>query len=158
MVVGDDAHKLRSICAWVNQQGLVECVLDPGSSVVSVSKDTAHRLGISYDPTEGHAMVAANGGSYRTLGVARDVPVELAGNIMIFLQMHVVDVAPYDVLLGRPFDVLMACTVKNERSGRQEIEVICPNTGQTRTIPTYPRGENPLATDERPKGFQTSRN
>ena len=73
------------------------------------------------------------------------------------LQMHVVKRASYDVLLGRPFDVLMSCTVRNDRSGRQEIEVTCPNSGKRLTIPTYARGDAPASLREPTKGFQSSR-
>ncbi|RPD64525.1 hypothetical protein L227DRAFT_495712 [Lentinus tigrinus ALCF2SS1-6] len=103
-------------------------------------------------------MQSANGAVHETKGLARDVPVELRGGIVIYLQMHVVDRAPYDVLLGRPFDVLVSCVSRCDSSGRQEIVVTCPNTKKSLTIPTYVRGEATTAPREAPSGFQASRN
>ena len=157
LVVAADNHKLRAIWGWVNDAGPVECILDPGSQVVAISASKCYDLGIQYDPSTTMPMQSANGETDQTLGLARDVPVELKGGIIVYLQMHVVKRASYDVLLGRPFDVLMSCTVRNDRSGRQEIEVTCPNSGKRLTIPTYARGDAPASLREPTKGFQSSR-
>ena len=45
-------------------------------------------------------MVSANGTTEETLGLARDVPVELDGGITIYLQMYVVRNTNYNLLLG----------------------------------------------------------
>jgi hypothetical protein len=46
----------------------------------------------------------------------------------------------YDVLLGRPFDVLTESIVKNFANEDQTITIRDPNTGCRITIPTVPRG------------------
>ena len=43
--------------------------------------------------------------------------------INAYLQLHVVPKTAYKVLLGRPFDVLMATTIHNKRNGEQLITV-----------------------------------
>ncbi len=67
--------------------------------------------------------------------------------------MHVVRHAAYDILLGRPFDVLMSCTVVNCPDGRQTITVCCPNSKRALTILTYTRGESPSLSRSYPQGF-----
>ena len=90
-------------------------------------------------------------------GIAENVPVELRGGIVIYLQMHVVENAAYDVLLGRPFDVLTSCKVENGADGSHEITITCPNTAKQLVIPTYARGKVPTFAAEPQTGFQTSR-
>ncbi len=72
------------------------------------------------------------------------------------MQMHVVRHTAYDVLLGRPFDVLMACPVVNIPNGRQTITVHCPNSKRALTIPTYARSESPSLSRSYPQGFVSS--
>ena len=157
VIVGETTQKLRSVAAWVNDSGLVECILDPGSQIVAINASKCFELGIPYDHNSRIPMQSANGTVTETKGLARDVPVELRGGIVLYLQMHVVESAAYDILLGRPFDVLTACVAKNDSAGRQEIVVTCPNTKRSLTIPTYARGEAPSVKPEAPAGFQASR-
>ena len=101
-------------------------------------------------------MVSANGTVDPTLGLARNVAVELGPGVVVYLQMHVVRNASYDVLLGRPFDVLVSGTVVNKPDGRQTITVRCPNSRRELTLPTYARGEGPKQSQTSRAGFRTS--
>ncbi|RPD53227.1 hypothetical protein L227DRAFT_513577 [Lentinus tigrinus ALCF2SS1-6] len=101
-------------------------------------------------------MTAANGTENRTKGLTENVPLLFAGGITVWLQMHVVENVAYDILLGRPFDILTSCVVRNIGGGRQEVVLTCPNTHKTLTLPTYARGESPRA-NQPPLGFRTSR-
>ncbi len=69
------------------------------------------------------------------------------------MQMHVVQHVAYDVLLGRPFDKLMSCTVVNSPNGRQTITMRCPNSKHVLTIPTYACSESPSLLRSYPQGF-----
>ncbi len=153
IVVGAVTHKLRAIAAWVNNTALVECVLDGGSQIVAISAEKAYELGISYDPTAKVPMQSANGAVNETKGLARNVSLQLKGGIVVYLQMHVVENASYDILLGRPFEVLVGSRANSENDSRQEIVVTCPNTGETLTIPMYARGEAPSTQVDRSAGF-----
>ena len=55
---------------------------------------------------------------------------------MLFLQMHVIQEVAYDVLLGRPFDVLTESMVRNYEDKNQTITIQDPNSGKIVTIPT----------------------
>ncbi|RPD58699.1 hypothetical protein L227DRAFT_504864, partial [Lentinus tigrinus ALCF2SS1-6] len=156
VVVGAAVQKLRALPAWVNDSGLVECILDPGSQIVAINADMCYRLSIAYDERNTIPMTAANGTENRTKGLAENVPLLFAGGITVWLQMHVVENAAYDILLGRLFDVLTSCVVRNIGGGRQEVVLTCPNTHKTLTLPTYARGESPRV-NQPPPGFWTSR-
>ena len=47
-------------------------------------------------------MVSANNTANETAGLAQDVPLEIAPGIVVYLQLHVIGQASYDVLLGKP--------------------------------------------------------
>jgi len=53
------------------------------------------------------------------------------------------DVAPYTVLLGRPFDTITESRIVNDKKGNQTVYITCPNTRAKVAIPTYKRGELP---------------
>lgn len=157
VIVASNSFKLRSIATWVNDVDIVECILDSGSQIVSCSVDKAHELGLSWDPTARITMMSANGEEQSTLGLARDVPVAISGGITVYLQMHIVQNTSYDVLLGRPFEVLLSAEIRNEADGRQTLEVTCPNTGKRIAMPTYAKGTAPAGMREIPMGFRRSR-
>jgi hypothetical protein len=56
------------------------------------------------------------------------------------MQVHVIRKPTYDILLGRPFDVLTESVVRNFRNEDQTITVHDPNTRRVATIPTICRG------------------
>ena len=110
----------------------------PSSWLVQVPAITT-ALALSYDPTIRLHMVSANGGVDQSLGLARNVPF-LVGTITLYLQVHVLRAPAYDILLGRPFDVLTQLVVRNFSDENQTITILDPNTGRKATVPTIPRG------------------
>ena len=148
---------MRSLFVWINNNRLVEGTLDGGSQIVAINKRVAFEKKISYDPTKRLPMVSANGTTEETLGLARDVPIELDSGITIYLQMYVVRNANYDLLLGRPFEALLSSAIQNSTNGRQTIQVMCPNTGRQQVLPTYTRGERPGSNRSDHQVFQRSR-
>jgi hypothetical protein len=66
---------------------------------------------------------------------------------MLYLQAHIIRDPAYNVLLGRPFDVLMESVVKNFSDENQTITIRDPNTGQIVTIPTITRKPKNLMND-----------
>lgn len=95
-------------------------------------------LGFAYDPTIVLNMESANGEIDPTLGLARNVPFRF-GDITVYCQVHVVRHAAFDMLMGRPFDVLTSSIVRNYNNESQTITIHCPNSGLVSTIPTLPR-------------------
>ncbi|CDO68128.1 hypothetical protein BN946_scf184995.g5 [Trametes cinnabarina] len=122
LVVAKESHALRSIVGLMANKEYVEGVVDPGCMVIAMSEEACHALGLWYDPSVTLRMVSANGEVDSSLGL-----------------VHVIRNAAYDLLLGRPFDVLTKSVVKNFNNEDQTITISCPNTGQVATIPTIKR-------------------
>ena len=87
-------------------------------------------------------MQSANGSLSRTCGLAKNIPFTLGG-VTVLLQVHVMDAAPYTVLLGQPFDTITESRIVNNKEGNQTVCITCLNTGTKIAIPTYKRGELP---------------
>ena len=137
-LVASESHALRTVPMKIDRTEEVDCILDPGSQVICMSGALCHRLNLMYDPKVTLTMQSANGGYDRSLGLVRNVPCTI-GPITLYLQIHVIERASYDVLLGRPFDVLTESVVQNYSDERQTITIVCPNTGQHISIPTKAR-------------------
>src|SRR5262245_8745219 len=136
-IVAKESFALRSIHMRVNFRDNIEAVVDPGSSIVSMSEAVAIHLRLSYDPTFFISMESANGTMDRTLGLARNVHCKIGG-INLYLQVHIVRNPAYDILLGRPFDVLTCSAVQNFTDGNQTITIHDPNSSYVATVPTFP--------------------
>nr|GAT45998.1 predicted protein [Mycena chlorophos] len=152
LVVALESSAIRSILPIIDNQQQVECIIDGGSQIIAMSDTVCHDLGLPYDPRIVLQMQSANGSVNASLGLARNVPFRI-GDITLYLQVHVVHNPPYDVLLGRPFDVLTESVVRNYSDEKQTITICDPNTGQVATVPTVPRG----TPRSRSQGFPTSR-
>jgi hypothetical protein len=137
-VVAKESHSIRSVYMNVNDHSNIESVVDPGSSIVAMSENVCHELGLAYDPQIRLPMQSANGGIDETLGLARNVPCDL-GSIILYMQFHIVRDPAYDILLGRPFDVLTESVVRNYRNEAQTITIRDPNSTRTATIPSIAR-------------------
>ena len=84
-------------------------------------------------------MQSANKSINQSLSLSHNVPCRI-GNITLYLQMHVIRDPSYNILLGRPFDVLTESTIKNFANEDQTITITDPNSGRCATIPTMLRG------------------
>jgi hypothetical protein len=100
-----ESNALRAILLVVDGQDQVEAILDPGCQVVAMLEEVCNTLAITYDPNVRLSMVSANGGVNQSLGLVCNVSF-LVGNITLYLQVHILRLPAYDILLGRPFDIL----------------------------------------------------
>ncbi|KXN92376.1 hypothetical protein AN958_08095 [Leucoagaricus sp. SymC.cos] len=107
-----------------------------------MSREVAMSAHISWDPDAAVLMQSASGHTEKTCGLAKDVLFYLGG-IVVYLQVHILPNPPYQVLLGRPFDVLMQSQVQNTTDGSQTLILTDPNTGKRAVVPTYPKGQAP---------------
>jgi len=83
-------------------------------------------------------MLSANGSVDGSLGLARNVPFTLDG-LTFYMQVHIIRSPTYEILFGRPFDVLTQSIVRNFANADQTITIHNPNSGRTITIPTSAR-------------------
>src|SRR5208282_5685898 len=77
LIVSSDSCAVRSVHSLVDNSHRVECILDPGCSIIAMSKDICHELGLAYDPSIILQMESANGTLDRSLGLARNVPFQI---------------------------------------------------------------------------------
>ena len=139
LIVADENAAVRSVLALVDNNRTKECILDSGCQVITISKAISHELAISYDPTFRISMQSANGALDMSLGLARNVPFKI-GPVTFYMQAHVIDSTAYDVLLGRPFDVLTESVIRNFKNEDQTITIHDPNSGKHITVLTLARG------------------
>ncbi|KNZ81435.1 hypothetical protein J132_00542 [Termitomyces sp. J132] len=141
LTVTKDSQSLRSVMMLINNKEEVECIHNSGSQIISMSAEIASNLGLSYDPNIILNMQSANGTMDKLLGLAQNVPCTI-GDIMVYLQIHVLRSPTYNILLECPFDVLTQSTVNMLSNVKTTITITDPNTGQQHTIPTFPHGKS----------------
>jgi len=90
---------LRVVPAVINGVEEEEVLLDSGSQIVSMTKKVATANKVSWNPSLSIQMQSVNRSLSRTCGLARNVPFTLGG-VTVLLQVHVMNAAPYTVLLG----------------------------------------------------------
>ena len=139
LIIAKDSSAVRSIFAIIDSTKKKECILDSGCQIVAMAEDVCHDLSLVYDPTIKLNMQSANGTTDWSLGLARNVPFTI-GTITLYLQVHIIKSPAYDILLGRPFEILTESITRNFANEDQTITITDPNSGQRHTIPTFPRG------------------
>lgn len=92
-----------------------------------MSEEIFHNLSLAYDPSTHLNMKSANSTTDLSLGLVHNVPCHLT-KITLFLQIHVIKNLAYNILLGRPFDVLMKSVIKNYHNKDQTITICNPNS------------------------------
>ena len=96
-----------------------------------MSDSICNELALIYDPEVVLNMQSTNGEIDKSLGLACNVPF-LIGDITLYLQVHIIRNPAYDVLLGRPFDILTESIVKNCANEDQTIQSAIPTPGGRR--------------------------
>ena len=153
LIVAKSTEPLRAIYAVINRIAQEECLLDGGSQIVSMSKEVAVGLGLTWDPSIRVNMESSTSHVEKTLGLARNVCFR-TGGLDLYLQVHILENPPYKVLLGRPFETFTKCVATNKEDGSSELELTDPNTMKVASIPTYARGVGPREMQEqRYQGF-----
>ena len=142
VVVAAESLALRTVYPLINGVGEVESLLDAGSQIVSMSREVATALQVTWDPDIVVHMESANKSLEKTLGLAKNVPF-VFGPITVYLQVHVIEKAAYKVLLGRPFDTITESEVKNSKDGSQSLTLTDLNTGERCVMHTHERGRPP---------------
>jgi hypothetical protein len=139
LIVAKESSALRSIHPLVDHQQHIEAILDPGSQIIAMAEEVCFDLGLAYDPAIILNMQSANGEVDQSLGLARNVPIVI-GDITLYIQIHIIRSPAYDILLGRPFDILTESVVRNFSNEEQTVTIFDPNSGRRATVPTSPRG------------------
>ncbi|KAJ6553761.1 hypothetical protein DFH09DRAFT_1318784 [Mycena vulgaris] len=133
---------LRVLDILVNNSHTIACTLDQGSEIIAMNRTIWQELGVSLSPDKVLTMESAGSNQSQTAGVVENLKFSI-GDIDIQLQVHVVDGAPFDILMGRPFFRFTECLTKDRADGTQELTLTCPNTGRIISIPTRRKPPRP---------------
>lgn len=137
--IAGDSAALRVLFPLVNGAQEIESIIDGGSQIVSMSKATAIGLGVTWDPDINIYMQSANAQVEKSVGLAKNIPFRF-GDLTLYLQVHVIQSPAYQVLLGRPFEVLAGTMVQNGTDGSQLITLTDPGTQRRCVVPTFEKG------------------
>ncbi len=140
IVVARESYLLKALYPLVNGMSEVESIIDGGSQIVSMSHEVAVKVGAQWDPDITINMQSANAQLETTQGLVKNMPFRFGNEITVYFQVHVIKHAAYDVLLGRPFEVLTASVFENALDGSQMVTLTEPNSGKRCKMPTYDRG------------------
>lgn len=135
LLTASPIDSLRVIDMLVNDTHKITCTLDQGSEIVAMNRNVWQSLGVSLSPEKTLTMESADSNQSVTAGVVENLKFSLGG-IDLHLQVHVVDGAPFDILVGRPFFRFTECHTKDYTDGSQELTLTCPNTGNVQTVAT----------------------
>ena len=129
---------LRVIEATFAGNVKAECILDSGSQFIAMRRDIWEKTGLSLNPDTASTVEAANSSKSSTLGAIPNVTMTI-GELELSVYVHIVEEAPFEVLLGRPFFVLTTCETKDTEDGGQMLRITDPWEGTTALIPTRDR-------------------
>ncbi|KAJ7732732.1 hypothetical protein DFH07DRAFT_755187 [Mycena maculata] len=154
-LTSSEIDALRIIDPIINDSFQVEAILDQGSEIMAMNRDLWLKLGVGLDPQKTLNMQSANSQSNSTVGVIEDLKFTIQG-VDLLMQVHVVQGAPFDLLIGRPFFRFTSCQTTDNLDGTQEITITCPNTKKRVTVPMrrkVNKGKNPFRQELGKVGF-----
>lgn len=153
VVVAAESESLRTITPRVNGDHPVQSILDPGCQIVAMSKAVWNALKMSLNPNYRISVQSANGTKDPSLGLVENLPFTFGG-ITVLFQVHVLENPAYDILLGRPFDVVCQTMIKNFANGDTHITITdLNNPRNSATFPTEVRGPIAFRSEEVRQGF-----
>ncbi|KAH8823658.1 hypothetical protein DL96DRAFT_1741650 [Flagelloscypha sp. PMI_526] len=146
------SEPVRAIQTTIATRQNVEALIDPGCSIIAMSDRLCRELTLLYYPEITLPLHLADGKIAQTIGLAPNVPFTF-GDITVYLQVHIVENAPFEVLLGRPFDRLTRIVARTYADGTQRLTVTDPNSGMKVTVPSY-NPNNPIQPREPAQGSE----
>lgn len=138
LIVAGGLESLRVVNGTIADKHEVECVLDSGSQIVVMRRDVWIKTGLPIRADRALMMESADKGKSLTLGQIENVKVTI-GSVEAYLQIQVVEDAPFKVLIGRPFFSFTSCITYDYNDGSQEILLHDPNRNISSRLPTRPR-------------------
>jgi hypothetical protein len=140
LLVAKESHSLHAVTPKIEGLHNVECILDSGSQIVSISEAVWRTLNRELNPCWKITMQSTNGSCDESLGLVENLELEISG-MKLHVQAHVIRNPAYDILLSRPFDILTASHIKNYQDESQTITITNPNSSKMVSIPTVLHGQ-----------------
>ncbi|KAH7092697.1 hypothetical protein BKA62DRAFT_776104 [Auriculariales sp. MPI-PUGE-AT-0066] len=141
----DTKMNLRYVDATIGV-AVAEGLLDSGSQVCVMSERLWAALGSPAVLTHQLTLVSANGSRAQTIGLCEHLEM-VVGGVPLYMQFHIVQEAPFDLLLGRPFFSLTRAVEENKMDGASYLTLHDPNSPTKICMATkerVPEGELPL--------------
>jgi hypothetical protein len=114
-------------------------ILNPGSQIVVIRRDLAKEVGAHINTWHHIKMEAANGGTNWTVGCAKYLTMQVGG-VPFKIHAHVVEDAPFKLLLRRPFGRAVSSIIEDLPNGEVEVSVRDPTNPTHRVyVPAQPR-------------------
>ncbi len=95
----DYSLPLWEVDILVGSHSMEAGVIDPGSQIIAIRKDLADEVGAHINPDIRLEMQGANSATDWTLGCAENLSMQI-GNVPFKLHAHVLENAPFQLLLG----------------------------------------------------------
>ncbi|EIN06903.1 hypothetical protein PUNSTDRAFT_72286 [Punctularia strigosozonata HHB-11173 SS5] len=131
-------QRLRILRPLIANAVIAECVIDSGSEAVLMRRDVWLATGLPLYEDDAISLTAANSTTTRTIGGLRNVPFNIGG-MEVFLQVQVIEHAPWEVLLGRSFLAHTSCITSDKTDGSSTLTLTNPETGERIRVPTLER-------------------
>jgi len=113
-------------------------LLDPGSQIVVIHKDLTQELNAHINPGLQIEMEGANSATNWTLGCAENIPMRIRG-VSFKLHAHIVECTPFRLLLGRPFQHQVLCSLNPLPDRLLEVFICDPSDiSQCILVPSRP--------------------
>lgn len=138
---------LRCVQLKINDGIDIDGILDSGCQVVLMRKELWQHLRVPLKSQEVITMESANGSRNSTVGLIPRVKFSI-GSINLWCPVQVVDGAPFDLLLGRPFFAISQAISRDKYDGDMEITLTDPESGDIITVPTHARLFEPAKSRE----------
>ena len=114
-------------------------ILDQGSQIIVMHQDLAQEAGVQFNPSHQLNMEGANGLASKTMGCAENLTMQV-GDVIFEVHAHIVERAPFRLLLGQPFHHHLLCRLEDHPDRRMVISVRdLANPARTINIPSRAR-------------------
>ncbi|KAF8238031.1 hypothetical protein L208DRAFT_1244346 [Tricholoma matsutake] len=94
-IAAKESHSIQSVIININGRNPVKIVVNLGSSIIAMSEEFCHKIGLAYNPSIHIPLQSANGGIDQSLGLAWNV----VSSITLYMQIHIIQDPAYDILL-----------------------------------------------------------
>jgi len=101
-------------------------VINSGSQIVAIRKDLADSLAMKPNPSATLEMEVANSATSWMLGCVEYLTLQI-GNIPFKVHAHIIEDAPFQVLLGCPFQCIILSILEDRPNGRIDLTIRNPH-------------------------------
>lgn len=137
-IVARDLLPLRSIDVNINGKVDLTAVLDTGSSITAIHRDAWEEMHDIMRVERKYDMEGVNGERTTTMGIIHNARVRI-GTAVLIMHIHVLENAPFALLLGQPFFALTQSVMEHDLDGSMSLTMRDPNTQQLHKVATRAR-------------------